>query len=168
MDVNEFIEQLVNISEKISNDNNWVKKLYLPLRRSNVNNESFHTIESLFNLYDLSNLGIGWFNFYKNIEYTEGHIFFGFVDANFIGINNFTGEIDYVDCYTYQTIYKLSPNLNIFLSILILIAKFSLKGLLGEVYSKRDSKLLLSEINKLFDENEYIKFYYSMYGNGTD
>ena len=132
---------------------------------SKYQTSDFRRLQALTNLPACS-----WqqFNFFISIQHTKSHDFFVFDDTYLIGINNLTGEVDYLDSYTNIIVYKLAPNLDVFLLVLLAIGKYSLKGLLGSTYSNHDRRLQLEKINGILVDKEYLSYYSISYGKEPD
>ena len=159
MNVEEFINRLNDSFSKFDlNGFEFLTDILLPKSKGKVKSYSGDFLSDLFKNYVLGGRTIG-FDFNNRLEVNDKFSFFATQDIFNIGINNETGEIVMWDTEREKIHFILSPDLNTFLNIILIIYNYSLPGWFEvKKYQKNDRLKLYEQIECLVDK-EYLGHY---------
>jgi hypothetical protein len=120
----------------------------------------------LVQMYDLSRLEIGMISFSSSIEHQGDLIIIGKFEADFLCISQITKEIVIASFEDYSTIYRCSPNSDLFLEALIAAGRFLERcSVDNELYN---NQVLICNQAELCAEiaggNKYLNFYKTLLG----
>lgn len=139
--------------------NQWILEMYRSVPIFIQQNTEIQTLEELFLNFNMASIQCGGIGFNSELTENSNWQFFAFEDCYWIAVNKQTLEIEYVDSYSLKSQYRLAPGLEIFLKILIDLAKYSLKGLRGIDYNQSDRSKILEMCLANLKEEKYHNYY---------
>ncbi len=165
MNVEEFDKKLNESFNRFDlSEKEFLTDILLLKPKGMVHDLSDDFLIDLYNNFVLSGRTIG-FGFNNELIDNGKFLFFASQDPFDIGIDKGNGNIIMWDQEWARIHYRLAPDLDTFLEIILEIYDHGLPGWFEEKkYTNEDRKGLFSKIEKILDK-EYLGYYQESYGN---
>ena len=164
MEAEHFVQTIQRLFDQheLNEDKGFLKRI-LTFRPKEIKTDlTGDFLADLYNMYEVVGRTIV-FNFAKELTTIEGCTFFAFQDPFEVGIELKTANIIMWDPEHEALVYRLAPNINSFLKVLLLIYEYGLPGWFEEKqYSRIERNQLYEKIKQILN-SEFLSYYKESY-----